>query len=692
MKLRVTTDLDGAELAKALAATAQAHGIHDHVHEVLEKSRRKELENHELWAQEAEEAWNNKLSNALREASEYVSDGVPALKKSRVPELDWSNLDNILAVADLIRDVIAGTFGALEESRRRRWEDAGLVLPDGALHPSLGDILQGGMLAARGKLPDHAAINQLRRAIAAVSWNAGERLAAKWANEHGARHIQWFASGVANEAVSTLRTMQSRTVGSMVSEMMQGKLNPRNNVGEILHDRAPVQTWRALSTELYHQFKDSEEIKRDWRRVAATETRLASNGGRLLGLEQMGVTHVAFVVHSNACAGCKRLYLQADGTPKVFELQTILDHFWSNDGLNVGRKASLIGEAGGWLPVGGPTHPFCLPGSSRVLAEGISATSKRWFNGELVVIRTSSGKNLSCTPNHPILTGGGWISAGFLNKGSHVFSSFASEWNAPISGDDQNMPPMIEEVVETFNRSSLVTTVPVPTTAEDFHGDGMDGDITIIGANRELLNGVVPLGSQFICEPSFGCGDIGEAVLDCKSAFSFFGEGLLSTLNRCVRGVNEAHAFFGGSLRHSLVHGGATIPPVHPAFYESFGDYHSRHGIEIAKRFDRFPGLVPCDNFLNRNIDSGCGNSCGSDRNAIPIQYAENSDGSNPELPLQLRDILSGKVFLDEIVSVHRIPFIGHVYNLQTEREFYIADGIVTHNCRCYPQYEQGGE
>ncbi len=40
-----------------------------------------------------------------------------------------------------------------------------------------------------------------------------------------------------------------------------------------------------------------------------------------------------------------------------------------------------------------------------------------------------------------------------------------------------------------------------------------------------------------------------------------------------------------------------------------------------------------------------------------------------------------GPVFADEVVSVKRTAFRGHVYNLQTRSGIYVAGGILTHNC-----------
>ena len=50
------------------------------------------------------------------------------------------------------------------------------------------------------------------------------------------------------------------------------------------------------------------------------------------------------------------------------------------------------------------------------------------------------------------------------------------------------------------------------------------------------------------------------------------------------------------------------------------------------------------------------------------------------------RDLVRGcaiPVCLDDVVSVRREFLDGHVYNLETEGNWYVANGIITHNCRC---------
>lgn len=63
---------------------------------------------------------------------------------------------------------------------------------------------------------------------------------------------------------------------------------------------------------------------------------------------------------------------------------------------------------------------------------------------------------------------------------------------------------------------------------------------------------------------------------------------------------------------------------------------------------------------------------------------------------LELRG--SAKIALDEVVNIEIGQFSGHVFNLQTSSAFYLANGVVTHNCsggpncRCSVRFVQSGQ
>ena len=377
MRLRVRSEgLEGIELGRALAAAALSHGVGAATEEALRKGRQADghLEHPERWAREAEEAWGKAFAPALEGAFAVVAEGVPSqfVRARGRPAPDWRDDMQLRRIAEAMAAAFRSGLGLIDERERQAWAALGVLLPSGELAPSLATLSAG---AWRG-IRDAATLDALRQAVAVVAWTQEMRLGADWAKRHGAWAVRWFATGLQRQAEDMLFARQSALVGSLVEANYRGEgrrtlYHPgTRGPWEQEYEAVPGQAlgWRGMATELRAHFKaQGEENGRDWMRVAATETRVAANAGRLMGMQAAGVERVYFQVHRDACDGCKRLYLEADGvTPKVFEIATILGHMFANNGLNVGRKARLIGEAGGWLPVGGAVHPWdrCRPAAA----------------------------------------------------------------------------------------------------------------------------------------------------------------------------------------------------------------------------------------------------------------------------------------------------------------------------------------
>lgn len=94
----------------------------------------------------------------------------------------------------------------------------------------------------------------------------------------------------------------------------------------------------------------TEDWSRDWERIARTELQGAYNEGQVItAVRNDGVkARIARVPESDACIHCQRLFLDADGRPKIFTAEAL-----ANNGTNVGRKAFA------WLPTVWPVHPNC---------------------------------------------------------------------------------------------------------------------------------------------------------------------------------------------------------------------------------------------------------------------------------------------------------------------------------------------
>lgn len=351
--------------------------------------------------------------------------------------------------------------------------------------------------------------------------------------------------------------------------------------------------------------------------IARTEIIRAHAEGQLTAFETLGVEDLGVAVEWSTAAGTGATVEQMDALGVCKLCQPL-------SGVVV-----KIEEARGMLP----RHPQCLPGYVPVLTRsGITATSERGFEGNLVVVRTTSGRELSCTPNHPILTESGWVPAQSLQVGGHVISDGGSEWEPFIDDDHENVPPSIHQVSESFRSSRSVVTSEVPLTPPDFHGDGTYGQVAVIRSDRQLRDrrkpstGEHPSKSYLVVRPVNPV-----RLLTASRLFTEFLE----------RAYSATACFVSGNRLLLPL----SDPHLRPLQYLS---------------------LTPAPNR----------NPC----------YYQNSIDSSPADAQLVTDILrgsTGPVFRDDIVSVTVRKFNGHVYNLETGKGFYSAGGIITHNCRC---------
>ena len=279
-----------------------------------------------------------------------------------------------------------------------------------------------------------------------------------------------------------------------------------------------------------------------------------------------------------------------------------------------------------------PAHPNCLPGDTLVLpGGGISAAFSRKYEGDLIVIRTASGRVLRCTPNHPVLCNGRWIPAKDVYPGCKVVRDLRREWEPPGIGDQRfNGPTPIHQVAESLRCSGGVTTAEVPASAPYFHGDGEGGVVDVVFANRLLLHPVNAALAQAIDDVLLECRHMGESFLSGLGSFLQVGQSPLATPDGIVGGLDLGGTSLAG---HSTPLGGLSLGS-------------------------------------SAQIDS------------LLQQDALDWAGADSELAANLYNAETGLVELDDVISVDSCDFSGHVFNLETSDNWYSGNGIITHNCR----------
>lgn len=328
----------------------------------------------------------------------------------------------------------------------------------------------------------------------------------------------------------------------------------------------------------------------------------------------------------------------------VFNLEVEDDHTYVAGGLvvhncDVHARANLFGLGPGNYPKAKaprpPFHPHCLPGDTLVTSAGkITAATKRWFDGDVSVITTASGKRLTATINHPVLTARGWVPAGLVDVGDEVIARVVpvDVWiGVDANNKHQDVPTRISEIADTFLSSSEVAAREVPTSAEDFHGDGMAGNVAVVGANRELWDGVDAASAKILHDARFQRAHAGESAL--------LGDGGLHKALEVFR--NSAN-----SVMRRLCHGG---PPLGP-------DAIKADQVLLTDGADHHPGFH---------------------------EPLGDSRAADTALARQIQDGATGPVFADKVINIERHAFSGHVYNLETETGHFTCNNIITHNCYC---------
>jgi len=288
-------------------------------------------------------------------------------------------------------------------------------------------------------------------------------------------------------------------------------------------------------------------------------------------------------------------------------------------------------------PVSGPgpeVHPSCFIGDTLVSATGILAATKRRYDGDLIVITTSQDNRIVCTPNHPILTKAGWLPAHELNIGSHVISNIGSQDKSLnlIDHNHKDMPPVVDTISNLFDKFDSSSSVPVPMTPEDFHGDGTGSDVAIIKTNGLLWDTFNSSLDKHIHELELLHSSTHESSLIGLGPLNLFFDCGLSSQSRSV---SRSRLFLTLFQRHKRMFKDLCFtlaPDMYNVFFEDTPDY---------------------------------------------------TPASSPLFGNFILAKLAGSVIEDNILSIDVHFSSTHVYNLQTVSNYYIAHNVFSHNCRC---------
>jgi SPP1 gp7 family putative phage head morphogenesis protein len=323
-----------------------------------------------------------------------------------------------------------------------------------------------------------------------------------------------------------------------------------------------------------------------------------------------------------------------------------------------------------------PSHPNCFVPDTKVTHADLLGTSSRWYTGEVVTIKVKSGNVITVTPNHPILTSHGWVSAGKITKGFYVVSATDSErMHSLVNPNYNHVESTIKDVVDAFEASLGVSSKTVEVSAMNFHGDGVGSEIAVINSDSLLRDKLIAKHeSKGNLITTAGDSSTFSGLSDFASMFeSVFASSDCIVCGSHIDGVDITTS----GAHHQPISSG--LISNNDVILDQDSTNHIASDIEIKRNvvlalagyvigYDGLLGQVINNTFSDASSrKQACANNLL--RNAVQIG--------------NLLEAFTGLINLDEVIDVQIEAYSGHVYNLQTSTGWYIANNIITHNCRC---------
>jgi SPP1 gp7 family putative phage head morphogenesis protein len=317
-----------------------------------------------------------------------------------------------------------------------------------------------------------------------------------------------------------------------------------------------------------------------------------------------------------------------------------------------------------------------LPGTK--VAGRFKAGSKSYYSGPVVNIVTASGRNLSVTANHPVMTSSGLLPAAKIAKGDNLVA-YGLHIENPVGVsalNDEKVSFAVEDVFSSLLEVGNSVSRRVATV--DFHGDAefMDKNINVVLADRVL---------------TFGCDSKLAQSLDhlglkhANPALVHSGGSPLKNLKRIL--LASPFLLSVPSHVNSLLSSAFSVAkmacilltsPFKAGIFKPSIQGNSGYSRFIAYLKNGFSGKVlPVEvadvEFVRKGwrLNSGI------------LEPGPYSSATNTSNNCEFLEGLSAPVFFDKVVEISVANFSGHVYDLEEVSGLMIAQNLIASNCRC---------
>ncbi len=273
----------------------------------------------------------------------------------------------------------------------------------------------------------------------------------------------------------------------------------------------------------------------------------------------------------------------------------------------------------------------CFPGDTILEASDVLSGFRREYAGELVTVETD-GNSLTGTPNHPALTTRGWVPLGSLVEGDYLIRGAAPQRMTGSDPDIDYGPAPATEIHRALALAGVSQRIVGRNV--DFHGDGRESDVEIVCHHGLLMNRPETTTAQQMDEVPLKAPD------ECLLRLLRPGAGQQPLGNLLFGGLPSSRCLVCGSKK------GNPSLPIQPPPPMS-------HRLRTIPQGD--PSFQKC--LLESALSYTHSNSQGLER-------------------------LPRKIGTSKVIKIKRRCWSGHVHNLSTASNQFVAQGFIVHNCR----------
>ena len=299
------------------------------------------------------------------------------------------------------------------------------------------------------------------------------------------------------------------------------------------------------------------------------------------------------------------------------------------------------------------SHPNCvMPDATVGYYGGVEQIVRAWFDGPSVTLAWRSPTGLHSTtvgPNHPVLTGRGWVKASLVDERDQLVHDAHAPHAVSRDARESDLEEPPSTVAESFEAMRAVGShARVPAASDDLHGDAVfcQGEVDVVDVDRMLLGEGDATFLEHPFEGDLVWTDVVPVVEVAGRSLEEFGTASAIAAHGIVCGSGTAQAGLGRSTGSRetvrLCDGAGEAVTAEPGA--------DRHRIEADAGGD-LPGR---ELLVDVEVDEGF------ERDAGCVH----------------------RFHLCDVVSVEVVRYSGWVYDASTVGGAFAVDGLVVKNCR----------